>query len=151
MRVKADVDILRQIPLFAGCEPAHLQLLSFSSKRVELGANRILIKKGTKGGAAYLVLEGTAEVFENANAAGSVVATVEGGALLGELAMIADLPYGLTVKTTSAFAAQRIERDLFLRVASEFPEFAMQVIRNMNGKLDQSVQALGSVKRLFEG
>src|SRR6185295_12101853 len=116
MRVKADVDILRQIPLFAGCESAHLQLLSFSSKRIELPAHRILFKKDTKGAAGYLVLEWTAEVFESVNASGNVIATIEGGAFLGELSMVADLPYGVTVMSTSPMAAQRIERDLFLRV-----------------------------------
>jgi CRP/FNR family cyclic AMP-dependent transcriptional regulator len=149
-RVKADAEILSQIPLFAGAEAAHLQLLAFTSTRVELEAEQILFRKGDKGAAAYLVLEGKAEVYDNAEGTGNVVATIESGALLGELSMIADIPYAVTVKTVSAFAAQRIERNIFVRVATEFPEFGERVMRNLAKKVETSAAAFRSAKPLFD-
>lgn len=150
MRVKADVDILRQIPLFAGTDPAHLQLLSFSSNRTEIETGRILLRQGDRGSAAYLVLDGAAEVYEDPDAAGTIVATIERGAFIGELSMVADLPYGVTVKTVSPVAAQRIDSKLFLRVVAEFPEFGALIVRNMTGKLYNTAAAFDHVKCMFE-
>ena len=66
MRVKADVEVLQQIPLFAESEAVHLQLLSFSSTMVDLDPGSILFQKGAIGAAAFLVLAGTAEIYEDA-------------------------------------------------------------------------------------
>jgi CRP-like cAMP-binding protein len=150
MRVKADVRVLQQIPLFADSEAGHLQLLSFASKRVELEKGSILFRKGTTGAAAYLVLEGTAEIYESPEATGDVVATAESGALLGELSMIANVAYGVTVKTTSTLAVQKIDRELFLRVAAEFPEFGTRILQKLAARLGLSIQALTTVKPLFQ-
>jgi CRP-like cAMP-binding protein len=150
MRVKADVRVLQRIPLFADSEAGHLQLLSFASKRIELEKGSILFRKGTSGAAAYLILEGTAEVYESPEASGDVVATAESGALLGELSMIADVAYGVTVKTASLFAAQKIDRDLFLRVVSEFPEFGTAILQKLAARLDLSMEALSRVRPLFQ-
>jgi CRP-like cAMP-binding protein len=150
MQVKADVRVLQQIPLFEDSDAGHLQLLSFASKRVELEKGSILFQKGTTGAAAYLVLEGTAEVYDTTEASGDVVATAESGALLGELSMIANVAYGVTVKTAIAFAAQRIDRELFLRVAGEFPEFGAGILRKLASRLGLSVEAIAMVKPLFQ-
>ena len=79
-----------------------------------------------------------------------MVATAESGALLGELSMIADVAYGFTVKTTSAFTAKRIDRDLFIRLAAEFPDFGRGIIRNIAVRLGRSIEALREVKPLFQ-
>ena len=150
MRSRPDIEVLRQIPLFAGTDDIHLKFLSFSAKRVELEKGSVLFQKGTEGAAAYLVLAGTAEIYEDAEAAGRVVATAESGALLGELSMIANVAYGVTVKTASDFAAKRIDRDLFIRMAGEFPEFGMGIMRNIAERLGRSAGAFKGLRPLFQ-
>jgi CRP-like cAMP-binding protein len=149
MRIKADVELLQQIPLFANSEAGHLQLLSFSAQQVELERGRILFRKGEQGAAAYLVLAGAVEVFADEQAQGEVIATAEGGALLGELSMIANAAYGVTVKTASALRAKKIDRSLFIRLAAEFPEFGMGVMRNIALRLGRSVARLDALRPLF--
>lgn len=150
MRSRPDIEVLRQIPLFAGTDDLHLKFLSFSAKRVELETGCVLFQKGTEGAAAYLVLTGTAEIYEDAEAAGRVVATAESGALLGELSMIANVAYGVTVKTASDFAAKRIDRDLFIRMAGEFPEFGMGIMRNIAERLGRSAGAFKELRPFFQ-
>jgi CRP-like cAMP-binding protein len=151
MRVKADVELLQQIPLFANSEAVHLQLLSFSAQQVELEKGSILFRKGEQGAAAYLVLQGAAEVFADEQAEGEVIATAEGGALLGELSMIANAAYGVTVKTASVLRAKKIDRGLFIRLAAEFPEFGMGVMRNIALRLGRSVDRLDALRPIFHG
>ena len=148
MRVKADVEILEQIPLFAGCDKAHLQILAFSSTRLQLPEGDILFRKGTQGAAGFVVLEGEADLYDDLGS-GHVVARIGGGAFLGELSMITNAPYGVTVRTASELAAQRIERDLFFRVAAEFPEFSLKVMQNLSGKLGQTVARFREIQHLF--
>jgi CRP-like cAMP-binding protein len=150
MRVKADVEVLQQNPLFANSDTAHLQLLAFSSKQVEVETGGILFQKGTAGGAAYLVLKGAVEVYENEEGSGRIVATAESGALLGELAMIANVAYGVTVKAAGALTAKRIDREMFMRLVAEFPEFGAAIMRNIAWRLGQSIELFKEVRPLFQ-
>jgi CRP-like cAMP-binding protein len=150
MQIKADVEILEQIPLFAGCDRAHLQILAFSSSRIEVEDGRFLIRKGTHGAAGFVILEGEADVFEDAHGAGRVMARIGGRTFLGELSMITDAAYAVSVRAAGPLVAQRIERDLFLRIAAEFPEFGLRVAKNLSGKLGQSISALKAVRPLFD-
>lgn len=150
MRIKADVEVLQQIPVFANSDEAHLQLLSFSAKQVELEAGSILFQKGMQAGAVYLVIEGKAEIYEDAEGAGEVIATAERGALLGEVSMVANSAYRVTVKTVSPFKAKRIERDLMLRMIAEFPEFGLGIMRNVALQLGRSLESLKELMPLFQ-
>ncbi|MDP9137394.1 MAG: cyclic nucleotide-binding domain-containing protein, partial [Pseudomonadota bacterium] len=139
MRVKADVEILEQVALFAGCDKTHLQILAFSSTRVQLPEGRVLFKKGTNGAAGFVVLEGEANLFDDVHGVSNLVARIAGREFLGELSMITDAAYTVTVRAATELAAQRIDRELFLRVAAEFPEFSLKVMKNLSSKLDRSV------------
>ena len=150
MRIQAGVEILEQIPLFTGCDRAHLQILAFSSTRVQLPQGRLLFKKDTQGEAGFVILEGAANVYDDVHGAVNLVARVAGGAFLGELSMITNAAYPATVRAASDLAVQRIGRELFLRVAAEFPEFSLKVMKNLSGKLDRSVAQLKEVKHLFD-
>jgi CRP-like cAMP-binding protein len=150
MQIKAEVELLQQIPLFANSGAAHLQLLAFSAKPVSLAAGDCLFKKGEKGGAAYLLVSGPAEIYDDAEGRGEVVATAESGALLGELPMLADAAYGVTVKAASALTAKRIERELFTRLAAEFPEFGRAVMRNVALRMGRSIDSLTELKLMFQ-
>lgn len=150
MSVKAEAEVFRRIPLFAGCEPAHLQMIAFSAERVELPKGRFIIKQGEKGAAAFLILQGKAEASVEEEGDTRPVASLDPGSFVGELAMIADLPYSLSVTASEKVTAARIPRELFMRVASEFPEFGVKVQAALSNKLDASVSELRQVQALFD-
>ena len=68
---------------------------------------------------------------------------------LGEVAMIAELPYSLTAIARGPLTAARIDRDLFMRVATEYPEFGAAVFRSLSQKLDGTVADLSGVQEAF--
>jgi CRP-like cAMP-binding protein len=150
MRVKAEAEAFRRIPLFADCDRAQLQVIAFASERVEFTAGQSLIRQGQKGEAAYLILSGTAKVERNEKGKAEFVATAESGAFVGELGMIAGLPYSVTVTAQTPVSAARVRRDLFMRVVSEFPEFGSQVYAALARKLDASIGELKIVKTAFD-
>lgn len=145
--VRADVETIRNIPIFSECEAAHLQLLAFSAVRESFETGSTLVEQGAPGTAAYLILNGQVEV---STAETGLVGEAGPGALLGEVAMIGASPYSITGRALETVSAARIDRELFLRVAQEFPEFGTAVMRALARKLETSLQDLGEARQLFQ-
>lgn len=150
VNVRAEAGVLQRIPLFAECDRTHLQVLCFSAERIEFATGQAVFRQGARGGAAYLVLQGMADAHAMEGETARAIARLEPGSFAGELAMIAGLPYSVTVTAASRLVTARISRELFLRVATEFPGFAAKVQRALARKLDSSVSDLKGVKSLFD-
>jgi len=63
MSLHEEVDMLKRIPLFAQIEPPKLKLIAFSSERVAFDAGHTLFRQGDAANAAYVIVEGKAEVI----------------------------------------------------------------------------------------
>ncbi len=150
MSVKTNADSLRQIPLFAECDPAHLQVMAFAGERARFAAGQDIFRIGGKGASAYLILSGEAEVWVSKGEKRLPVALAGPGAFLGELAMIAGLAYSLNVTARTEVSATRISRDMFMRVVGEFPDFGTHVMSALSRKLAGSVGDFERVRHLFE-
>ena len=147
MSVRADVETFRDIPIFSECDPVHLQLLAFSATRAAYESGEALIREGGQDAAAYLILSGSVEL--SARETGPV-GHAGPGAFLGEVAMIGAGPYSCTAIAAEPVTAARIDRDLFMRVASEFPEFGAAVFRALARKFEGSVNELAEAREGFE-
>jgi CRP-like cAMP-binding protein len=147
MSVRADAETLRSIPIFAGCDPVHLQVLAFASERQQFRAGETIIAQGEPGTACFLVLRGEADLMtEQDHSMGSAGP----GALLGEVATIGGVPYSVTAKARTHLTAAKIKRDLFMRVAEEYPEFGKAVFKALGGKLDGAMSGLLSAQVLLD-
>lgn len=151
MSVRTNAESLRHIPLFAECDPAHLQVMAFASERAQFAAGDDIFRVGGNGASAFLILSGEAEVWAGQGEQRMPVALAGPGAFLGELAMIAGLPYSLNVTAKTDVAATRISRDMFMRVVGEFPDFGSHVMSALSRKLAGSVSELDRIRHLFEG
>jgi CRP/FNR family cyclic AMP-dependent transcriptional regulator len=150
MSVRTNAESLRQIPLFAECDPAHLQVMAFASERAEFTADQDIFRVGAKDASAYLILSGDAEVWVSKGEERIQVALAGPGAFLGELAMIAGIPYSVNVTAKTQLSATRISRDMFMRVVGEFPEFGSKVMDSLSRKLAGSIKDFDRVRHLFE-
>ena len=153
MSIRRDIELLRQVPLFAGVDPVQLQVLVFSAERIEIAAQETLVAAGGVAGAGHLVLHGQGEVLKPTDSEGGepeIVATVESGAFLGELAMIANLPAAVTVRARTPMRVLRIGHELFLRVCGEFPEIGAKVLEALARRLDTSMEDLREAQSYFD-
>ena len=98
--LRDEVDLLRQIPLFANIDPARLKLLAFTSERVAFEHDQNLFCQGDMGDAAYVILDGTADVLVESNNEQAHVATIEKNEFVGEIAILCDVPRTATVRAT---------------------------------------------------
>ena len=141
------METFRSIPIFSECDAVHLQLLAFSAARQSFTSGEFIIRQGNKGTAAFLILNG--EVRLAASDAGPL-GSAGPGALLGEVAMIGDRPYSVTATAVDTVSTARIDRELFMRVAREFPEFGTAVFNVLSRRLGLVMGDLESARQQFE-
>ena len=80
MSLKQEFELLRRVPIFAEIEPSKLKLLAFMSERVGFDPGKPLVRQGDPADAAYLIIEGHAEVMVETPAGPVLVATKIGRA-----------------------------------------------------------------------
>jgi CRP/FNR family transcriptional regulator, cyclic AMP receptor protein len=145
LSVRADAESLRQIPLFRNCEAVPLQVLAFAAERENFRTGQVLIKQGQPASSAYFLLNGTATIAQDQQTLGNA----EPGALLGEMAMLGGSRYAITATASETVSAVRIDKELFHRVASEYPEFGQAVLKALSEKLGASVRELEGIRGLL--
>ncbi len=152
MAVRNDVELLRQVPMFAAVDATYLQVLAFSSKRISLKTGQYLIRKNKQGSSGYLVLEGRGEAIDEIEGEDTVelVAHIGPGGFIGMLSMVANLQHSVTVRVISPMRAMQIPHDLFVRVCTEFPETGAHILNFLADNLDLSIADFKRVQRLFD-
>ena len=142
MSLKEEVDMLRRIPLFAKVDPARLKLLAFTSERLHFCADQVLFRQGDPGDAAYV----KADIIVESGETETVVAELGANALVGEMAILCDVPRTATVKASVDLDTLKITKDLFFRLVSEFPEMAVEIMRVLAQRLENTTADLSAAR-----
>ena len=131
MGIKDEVSVLRRIPLFAQMDPVKLKLLAFTSERIAFEAGQTLFVQGVPGDAAYVIIEGRAEVLADSPSGPIQLAVMERTAIVGEVAILCDVPRTATVRAITNLDTLRIAKQQFLDLLNEFPELAVEIMRTL--------------------
>jgi CRP-like cAMP-binding protein len=142
MTIDQEVELLRNIPLFAKVDPAKLKLLAFASERAVFAPGETLFHQGDPGDAAYIIMEGEAEVLINGPSGPITVATIGKNDFVGEIAILCDVPRTATIRSRTALTTLRITKDLFLRMLMDFPAIAIEVTRVLAQRLEHTTERL---------
>jgi CRP-like cAMP-binding protein len=142
MSLTKDVEVLRNIPLFAKVEPAKLKLLAFTSERLEYMAGDELFHQGDYGDAAYIILAGEADVLVDTPQGAVKVATLGRNDIIGEIAVLCDVPRTATVVAHSPLETLRVSKDGFFHLVTQFPQVAIEVMSEIAARLHSTTQAL---------
>ena len=141
MSLTEEVALLKSIPLFAKIEPSKLKLLAFTSERLTFDPEQVLCKQGDPGDSAYVVIDGEVRISIDAPTAptGRIdLATLGPGAIVGEIAILCDVPRTATVTSTGKTVTLRISKELFFRLITEFPQIAVEVMRELAHRLEKT-------------
>ena len=142
MSLNEEVELLRNIPLFAKLEPSKLKLLAFTSERITYEADQVLFRQGDVGDAAYIIIEGAAKVLVDTDQGEIEVAALGRNDFVGEIAILCDVPRTATVKASAKTVTLRITKDLFFRLVAEFPEMSVEIMRELASRLEHTTQQL---------
>ncbi len=142
MSLKEEVEILRNIPLFGKIEASKLKLLAFASERLTYPADQVIFHQGDPGNSAYIILSGEAEVIVESPEGPLVVAVLARNAIVGEIAILCDVPRTATVKAKSELVTLRISKELFFRLITEFPQMGIEIMRVLADRLERTTHQL---------
>lgn len=131
-----------------------LQLLAFSSERKRLKAGNSLFEAAERADAGYFVLSG-AIVLSAADGESERSRRVEAGALIGEMALMAEVARPFAARAAVNAVVLKAPREVFRRVLLEFPAAAVKIrqayaarIRKLTADLDASrLRSLDRVAR----
>ena len=136
MALNDEVDLLKKIPLFAKIEPSKLKLLAFTSERLHFGPGELLCRQGEPGSTAYIILDGEADVLVDTPDGQISVAKLGKNDLVGEMAILIDIPRTATVQAIGDVATLAISKDLFFRMVTEFPQMGVEIMRELAHRLE---------------
>jgi CRP-like cAMP-binding protein len=142
MSLTKDVEVLRRIPLLAKVEPAKLKLLAFTSERLEYLSGDELFHQGDYGDAAYIILEGEADVLVDTPDGAIKIATLGKNDLIGEIAILCNVPRTATVVAHGSLETLRVSKDGFFHLVTQFPQVGIEVMSALASKLHRTTQAL---------
>lgn len=142
MSLNEEVELLRNMPLFAKLEPSKLKLLAFTSERITYEQDQVLFNQGDVGDAAYIIVEGAAKVMVDTPDGEIEVAALGRNDFVGEIAILCDVPRTATVRASAKTITLRITKDLFFRLVAEFPEMSVEIMRELASRLEHTTQQL---------
>ena len=155
MSLKEEFELLRRVPMFAEIEPAKLKLLAFMSERVGFDPGKPLMRQGDPADAAYLIIDGHAEVVLETSGGPVIVATLGANEFVGDMGILGNVPRTATVRAKDRVIALRISKEPFMRMVREFPSMAVAIMQELAERLESTNNqlrgALAEVKRLREG
>ncbi|PZN59160.1 MAG: cyclic nucleotide-binding protein [Proteobacteria bacterium] len=149
MALDDDVRILSGVGLFEGFTAEQLRLLAFGAETTNLPAQRKLYREDDVADSAYVVVSGGIVLYREEIGPGVPVGHAGPGAILGELALIAD-----TRRLTSAAAAVdsqvlRLNRKMFRRILEEYSDLAVILHRRIADELQALIRRIEEVGPRF--
>jgi CRP/FNR family cyclic AMP-dependent transcriptional regulator len=135
-----EVELLKRIPLFANIDTSKLKLLAFTSERVRFPAGQVLCRQGEIGRAAFIIIDGEADVVLETDGGPQTVAGVGRNDFVGEIAILCDVPRTATVQARTDVTALVIAKDQFFRMITEFPQMAIEIMRVLALRLERTTK-----------
>ena len=138
MSLTEEVELLRTVPIFAKVEPAKLKLIAFTSERLTFEVGQEICHQGDAGDAMYVILAGVADVLIDAPGGQIKVAELSRNGFVGEIALLCDVPRTATVRAKERLVTLKINRELFYRMVQEFPTLAVEMMRELARRLEDT-------------
>jgi CRP-like cAMP-binding protein len=150
MSLAKDAEILGNIPLFAKVNPTKRKLLAFTGERLEYSSGDELFHQDDYGDAAYVILDGEADILVDGPRKAIKVATLGKNDIIGEIAILCDVPRSATVVARGNLHTLRVSKEGFFHLVTEFPEVGLEVMSAVAAKLQRTTQALIAARAKLE-
>jgi CRP/FNR family transcriptional regulator, cyclic AMP receptor protein len=146
MALETNAELLGRVPIFQALRPVQLNSIAQNGREVYFERDAAILKEGETGSSAYLILGGFAlpEVFYVEKFAGGILGY---GTFLGELAMLTETQFTLTVTAGTSVRALALDRWIMLELMEADPAIA----RHFSNKLIRRLKHLAADLRRLDG
>ena len=150
MDLYQEAEQLRKVPMFSKLEPSKLKLLAFTSEAIEFHDQDILFHLNDPSDSAYVIMSGVVEILVETE--DGLVPVVTGGKneMIGEMAVLTNSPRSATLRAKGPVRALRISNDAFVKLMTENPDVALDVMRQLSLKLGESTDMMRNLSQQVE-
>jgi len=145
--IAAEAALLKRLSFFAGLDLSTLKLLAFASARVMYRDGEVVMRQEEAGDAAYVILDGAAQVVLETGRGDRVIAERGPGDLVGELALLCDAPRTATVRAKGPLEVLRLSGDVFVRLIEDNAQVGAVLTRTVAHRLEMVMRQLGQGAR----
>ena len=131
LRRDAKIELLKKVPLFAGCSKGELRELAKSADELDIREGTVLTREGRPAREFFVLVDGTARVTKE----GKTVGDLGAGDWFGEIALITNSPRTATVTATSPGDVLVITDRRFHSVVETMPSIALKVLNCVGERL----------------
>ena len=142
MSLEQEVELIRQFPIFSKIQPAMQKLLCFSADRLKFDAGQVIFNAGDVGDSAYVIIDGTVEISVPTPSGPIVINNMGKNDLLGEIAIVGEVPRTATAKALTKLETLKISKELFVKIIHENPDAAIELIRILAARLASTTSQL---------
>ncbi len=150
----AQID-LRKLPSLKDYSNAELKLLASVAPARDFPEGAVLCREGTTGASCFLLATGTVNVSKHTEEGERTVATLRGGAIVGQMALVDRSPRSASVLAAEPTIALELTRDVFenlLRASSPLAlrfqeQIAIAGIRQLRMATQRLATLLGTRKQ----
>ena len=90
----------------------------------------------------YVILGGAADVLIDTEQGQIRVAELKKNGFFGETAILCDAPRNATIKANESLLTLKISKDMFYKLVSEFPTIAIEMMRELAHRVEDTNQKL---------
>jgi CRP-like cAMP-binding protein len=150
------MDVLKQLPLFDNMSEETIAYLGGKLSIERLQEGETLFHKGDPGDSLYIVDGGWVKITtQDASGEELILNRCGPGEVIGEMSLIDHEPRSANVVATASARLLRLTREDFLDVITAQPSIAMEIMRNISGRLRFATtyieQAIEWSRRVAEG
>ena len=146
MSVDTEAAQLARVPMFGKLDPARLKLLAFTSRALTFAPGETLVRVGEPSDSAFIILDGNVDIIGSSEQGEFVIVTQGVNALIGEMGVLMNGPRTVTVRAQGEVRALKIAASMFVRLVSENPEVALDVMRVLCERLAGTTHMLEGAK-----
>jgi ABC-type bacteriocin/lantibiotic exporter with double-glycine peptidase domain len=137
-----EVQLLRGLPLLSGLDRSTLKLIAFTSEKLIFEAGEEMFHQGDPGEDAYIVVDGAAEIWIDTEDGEEMLRQVKPNELIGEIALLAEVPRSATVKVTSRLTALQLSKSQLINLIEQDRQIAVEMMRVLAFRLDDTTKKL---------
>ena len=141
MRKDAKLELLRHVPLFAGCSKKELGEISTLADELSLPAGTKLIEEGRQGHEFFLLVDGEVDVRMK----GRKVKSLANGAWFGEMALVSSLPRNATITALSPVRVLVVHEQAFRGLLRDSPGIQLKVLQTLADRAVENALAEGAL------
>ena len=147
MTLNDDIRTLSAAAIFSQLNEEQLRLLAFGAERMPFSAGQTLYREGDRADCGYVIASGTVALSRIVDGQPVTLQTCGPASVLGQLALITGTERATSAVAQTNAAVLRINRSLFRRMLSEYPETAKAIHDQLADDLKRFVEQIERIER----